>query len=29
MHLLFQKMVEWPTDKLPPGITEFNPPTEI
>jgi len=29
MHLLFQKMVEWPTDKLPPGVTEFNPPTEI
>jgi len=29
MHLLFQKMVEWPTDKLPPGITEFHPPTEI
>jgi hypothetical protein len=29
MHLLFQKMVEWPTDKLPPGVTEFSPPTEI
>ncbi len=29
MHLLFQKMVEWPTDKLPPGVKEFNPPTEI
>jgi gentisate 1,2-dioxygenase len=29
MHLLFQKMVEWPTDKLPPGIKEFHPPTEI
>jgi mannose-6-phosphate isomerase-like protein (cupin superfamily) len=29
MHLLFQKMVEWPTDKLPPGVTEFHPPTEI
>ena len=29
MHLLFQKMVEWPTDSLPPGITEFHPPTEI
>jgi mannose-6-phosphate isomerase-like protein (cupin superfamily) len=29
MHLLFQKMVEWPTDKLPPGITEFHPPTDI
>jgi 50S ribosomal protein L4 len=29
MHLLFQKMVEWPTDKLPPGVKEFHPPTEI
>jgi gentisate 1,2-dioxygenase len=29
MHLLFQKMVEWPTDKLPDGVKEFNPPTEI
>ena len=26
---LFQKMVEWPTDKLPPGVKDFNPPTEI
>jgi mannose-6-phosphate isomerase-like protein (cupin superfamily) len=29
MHLLFQKMVEWPTDKLPPGVKEFHPPTDL
>jgi gentisate 1,2-dioxygenase len=29
MHLLFQKMVEWPTDKLPPGHDDFKPPTDI
>jgi mannose-6-phosphate isomerase-like protein (cupin superfamily) len=29
MHLLFQKMVEWPTDKLPPGHEDFKPPTDI
>ena len=29
MHLLFQKMVEWPTDKLPPGHEDFKPPSDI
>ena len=29
MHLLFQKMVEWPTDQLPPGHEDFKPPTDI
>jgi gentisate 1,2-dioxygenase len=29
MHLLFQKIVEWPPDKLPPGVEHYKPPAEI
>src|SRR5262244_3873488 len=29
MHLLFQKIVEWPPDKLPPGQDSYKPPTDI
>jgi hypothetical protein len=26
---LFQKIVEWPPDKLPPGVEHYKPPAEI
>ena len=29
MHLLFQKIVEWPPDEPPPGQENFKPPTDI
>ena len=29
MHLLFQKIVEWPPDKLPPGQDDYQPPADI
>ena len=29
MHLLFQKIVEWPPDKLPPGQDDYKPPADI
>ena len=29
MHLLFQKIVEWPPDELAEGHEDFKPPTEI
>jgi mannose-6-phosphate isomerase-like protein (cupin superfamily) len=29
MHLLFQKIVEWPPDKLPPGQDSYKPPADI
>ncbi len=29
MHLLFQKIVEWPPDKLPPGQEDYKPPADI
>ena len=29
MHLLFQKIVEWPPDKLPPGQDHYQPPSDI
>jgi len=29
MHLLFQKIVEWPPDKLPPGQDDYKPPSDL
>jgi mannose-6-phosphate isomerase-like protein (cupin superfamily) len=29
MHLLFQKIVEWPPDKPPPGQESYKPPADI
>jgi quercetin dioxygenase-like cupin family protein len=29
MHLLFQKIVEWPPEKLPPGQDSYEPPADI
>jgi len=29
MHLLFQKIVEWPPDEPPKGQENFQPPTDI
>ena len=30
MHLLFQKIVEWPPDKLPPpGQDDYKPPADL
>ena len=29
MHLLFQKIVEWPPEKLPEGQTEYKPPADV
>jgi hypothetical protein len=29
MHLLFQKIVEWPPKELPEGQPEFVPPTDL
>jgi quercetin dioxygenase-like cupin family protein len=29
MHLLFQKIVEWPPKEPPPGQEHFHPPTEL
>jgi gentisate 1,2-dioxygenase len=29
MHLLFQKIVEWPPDKLPPGQDGYKPPSDL
>jgi len=29
MHLLFQKIVEWPPDTLPPGLEYYKPPADI
>ena len=29
MHLLFQKIVEWPPDHLPPGQEHYKPPSDI
>ena len=29
MHLLFQKIVEWPPDTLPPGQDDYKPPTDL
>ncbi len=29
MHLLFQKIVEWPPEELPAGQTEYKPPDDL
>ena len=29
MHLLFQKIVEWPPDKLPEGQDDYKPPSDL
>ena len=29
MHLLFQKIVEWPPETLPPGQESYKPPADI
>jgi hypothetical protein len=29
MHLLFQKIVEWPPETLPPGQDSYKPPADI
>ena len=29
MHLLFQKIVEWPPDEAPTGQENYQPPTDI
>ena len=29
MHLLFQKIVEWPPETLPEGQTEYKPPADV
>jgi hypothetical protein len=29
MHLLFQKIVEWPPDELPPGQESYQPPQDV
>jgi hypothetical protein len=29
MHLLFQKIVEWPPKELPPGQEKYEPPAKL
>jgi hypothetical protein len=29
MHMLFQKTVEYPSDRLPPGHEDFTPPSNV